>query len=80
MREKNNVIIGGRYRHYKGNKYVVLAVGRNSEDPDEELVVYQGLYTDEKYGENPTWIRPEKMFLEKVTIDGKKVSRFEPIK
>jgi hypothetical protein len=76
----SKIIIGGKYRHYKGNKYVVLAVGKNSENPDEELVVYQGLYTDEKFGENPIWIRPKKMFLKKVIVNGKKISRFEPIK
>jgi hypothetical protein len=75
--EKNNIIVGMVYRHYKGNDYVVLAVGRNSENPDEELVVYQGSYTDEKYGENPTWIRPKKMFLEKVIVNGKKMDRFK---
>ena len=77
---ENKIIIGMVYRHYKGNDYVVLAVGRNSENPDEELVVYQGLYTDEKYGKNPTWIRPEKMFLEKVVINGKKIPRFKLLK
>ena len=29
----------GRYRHYKGNEYVVIGVARHSET-DEELVVY----------------------------------------
>jgi len=77
---ENKIIIGMVYRHYKGSDYVVLALGRNSENPDEELVVYQGLYTDEKFGENPIWIRPKKMFLKKVIVNGKKISRFEPIK
>ena len=77
--EKDKIIIGMVYRHYKGNDYVVLTVGRNSENPDEELVVYQGLYTDEKYGENPTWIRPKRMFFEKVTVNCKKIDRFKKL-
>ena len=76
---KNKIIVGGRYRHYKGNEYVVLAVGRNSENTDEGLVVYQGQYDDLKFGHRPIWIRPEKMFLDQVIINGKKLDRFEII-
>ncbi|MBI2309751.1 DUF1653 domain-containing protein [Candidatus Collierbacteria bacterium] len=78
--KKNEIIVGGRYRHYKGNEYVVLAVGRNSENPDEELVIYQGLlYDDKKFGKNPIWIRPKKMFLGKVVINGNNIDRFKKI-
>ena len=76
---KNKIIVGGRYRHYKGNEYVVLAVGRNSESTEEELVVYQGQYDDPKFGHHPIWIRPKKMFLEKVIVNGKKLDRFKKI-
>ena len=48
-------------------------MGRHSESL-EELVVYQGLY-----GDNPIWVRPLDMFLEKVVINGKKVPRFKYI-
>lgn len=78
--KENKIIIGGRYRHYKGNEYVVLAVGRNSENPNEELVVYQGQYDDPKFGHHPIWIRPKKMFLEKVIVNGKKFPRFRLLK
>mgnify|MGYP001620056694 CR=1 FL=1 len=74
--KENKVIIGGYYRHFKGNKYVILAVGRNSENHDEELVVYQGQYSDPKFGNHPIWIRPKKIFLEVVVINGKKIPRF----
>ena len=77
---KDKVIIDGHYRHYKGHEYVVLAVGRNSENTEEELVVYQGLYTDDKFGKNPIWIRPKKMFLERVVVNGKKIPRFKLLK
>ena len=61
----------GRYRHYKGNEYIVLGVARHSET-DEELVVYRP-----DYGEQGLWVRPKEMFLEKVEVDGKQVPRFE---
>jgi hypothetical protein len=58
---------------------VVLAVGRNSENPEEELVVYQGQYDDPKFGRHPIWIRPKKMFLGKVIVNGKRIDRFKKI-
>ena len=61
----------GRYRHYKGNEYIVLGVARHSET-DEELVVYRP-----DYGEQGLWVRPKEMFLETVEVDGKQVPRFQ---
>ena len=60
----------GIYRHYKGNDYEVLMVARHSET-EEEMVVYRALYGD--YG---VWVRPYKMFVEKVEVDGVLVDRF----
>ena len=64
-------ILPGRYRHYKGNFYEVLAVARHSET-EEELVVYRKLYDD-----HSLWVRPLGMFLESVVVDGCEVPRFE---
>ncbi len=64
----------GRYRHYKGKFYQVIAEARHSETL-EEMVVYQALYKT-KFGKNLLWVRPKKMFLEEIVIDGKKVKRF----
>ncbi len=61
----------GRYRHYKGNEYIVLGVARHSET-QEELVVYR-----QDYGERGLWVRPQAMFQETVEVDGKQVPRFE---
>lgn len=61
----------GKYRHYKGKMYEVLGVAKHSETL-EEFVVYWALY-----GKNELWARPLKMFLEKVEVEGKKVSRFK---
>ena len=66
----------GKYQHFKGNFYKVLGTAHHSETL-EELVVYQALYTHKKFGKNSLWIRPVKMFLEKVTHEGKKVPRFK---
>lgn len=63
----------GRYRHYKGNEYIVIGVARHSET-DEELVVYR-----QDYGERGLWVRPKQMFLETVTVDGREVARFQCI-
>ncbi len=63
----------GKYRHYKGKEYEVIGIAKHSETL-EELVVYRALY-----GNNELWVRPKKMFLEKVLVDGKEVFRFEYI-
>lgn len=64
----------GRYRHYKGNFYEVIGTARHSET-DELLVVYRCLY-----GDKSLWVRPLMMFREYVTLAGRRVPRFEPVK
>ncbi|MBF0299771.1 MAG: DUF1653 domain-containing protein [Oligoflexia bacterium] len=68
----------GKYQHYKGNFYEVIGVAHHRETL-EELVVYRALYNHEIYGDNSLWVRPKKMFLETVVVDGKEVLRFTPI-
>jgi hypothetical protein len=65
----------GVYQHYKGKKYLVLGTAKHSETL-EELVVYISLYENK---ESSLWVRPLKMFLENVDVDGKKVERFKKI-
>ena len=60
----------GRYRHYKGNEYEVIAMARHSETL-EWMVVYQALY-----GDGGLWVRPAAMFAENVVVDGKTLPRF----
>lgn len=67
----NGTVKTGRYRHYKGNEYIVMGVARHSET-DEELVVYRP-----DYGERGLWVRPKEMFLESVKVDGRDVPRFD---
>ena len=68
----------GIYRHYKGKMYEVLGVARHTETP-EKFVVYRALYRT-RFGKESLWIRPIKMFMEKVEIDGKMFARFQFVK
>lgn len=63
----------GKYRHFKGKEYEVIAVAKHSETL-EELVVYKALY-----GEEGIWVRSLAMWNEEVARDGKIVNRFEKI-
>ena len=70
----NSAMKLGKYKHSKtGNFYQVIAIAKNSET-NEDFVVYEALY------DNPAsklWIRPKKMFLEEVKVEGRIVPRFE---
>jgi hypothetical protein len=61
----------GKYRHFKGNEYEVIAIAKHSETL-EETVVYKALYGDGGY-----WVRPASMWNETVIKDGKTFKRFE---
>lgn len=63
--------IGSKYRHFKGNEYLVLHVAKHSETL-EEYVVYQALY-----GERGIWIRTLEMFMGMKEVDGRPAYRFE---
>lgn len=71
--------INGIYQHYKGNKYKVINIVRHSETT-EEMVLYQPLYVSKDFPDNKMWVRPLKMFLEKVEIEDKKIARFKLLK
>ena len=62
------------YRHFKGGRYKLLYIAKDSEDPSLELVVYQALY-----GDRGIWVRPKEMFFSDVERDGYKGPRFAPI-
>ncbi|MCR4925987.1 MAG: DUF1653 domain-containing protein [Clostridiales bacterium] len=68
-----NEIKKGIYQHFKGNRYEVLCVAKNSETL-EEMVVYQALY-----GDGDIWVRPASMWDEEVEYQGEKVKRFKLI-
>ena len=66
-------ILPGRYRHFKGNEYEVIAITKHSETL-EDMVVYRALY-----GEYGLWVRPASMWNETVERDGKTYRRFTRI-
>ena len=63
-------ILPGRYRHFKGNEYEVIAIARHSET-EEPMVVYRALY-----GDCGVWVRPAEMWNEQIVRDGKTYTRF----
>lgn len=63
----------GKYKHYKGNEYEVIALAKHSETL-EPMVVYRALY-----GDHGVWVRPAYMWNEVVRVDGKEVLRFAKI-
>lgn len=74
MNEENiNKIKIGKYEHYKSKQYEVVGIARHSETL-EDLVVYKALY-----GNYDLWVRPLKMFLEEIEVEGKKIPRFRYI-
>ena len=60
----------GKYRHFKGNVYEVVAIAKHSETL-EDMVVYRSLKN-----ENDVWVRPLSMWLEAVEHEGRIVTRF----
>lgn len=63
----------GKYKHFKGNEYLVIGLARHSET-DETMVIYKALY-----GDGELWARPLSMWNETVERDGVKFKRFEYI-
>ncbi len=59
----------GKYRHFKGNEYEVIALATHSET-GERMVVYRALYG------GGVWVRPADMWNESVERDGKTYKRF----
>lgn len=58
------------FRHFKGNPYRLIHTAKDAETM-ERMVVYQALYGSHGY-----WVRPEKMFFERIVRDGKEFPRF----
>ena len=65
-----NEIKLGKYRHFKGNEYEVIAIAKHSETC-EDYVVYKALYDD-----GGMWVRPASMWNETVERDGVTYKRF----
>ena len=63
----------GKYRHFKGNEYLLLHIARHSETLDE-MVVYKALY-----GDCGVWVRPASMWNEMVHTKAYNGPRFQYI-
>lgn len=66
-----DIVTGGIYTHYKGNRYQVIGIATHSETM-EQMVVYKALY-----GEGGIWVRPARMWNELVEVYGTRVPRFK---
>lgn len=68
---------GDIVRHFKGNRYEILYLAKDSET-QEDVVVYRALY-----GEGGVWVRPKAMFLSPVDRekypDATQTHRFEKV-
>ena len=65
-------IVPGIYEHYKGKKYFVLGLSRNTET-NEVCVVYRPLYETDW----PQLVhRNAEMFFEEVIVEGRRMPRF----
>lgn len=69
-KQASSIPIGSIWEHYKKKHYQIIAIARHSETL-EELIVYQGLY-----GSKEVWVRPVKMFLETIDMEGNPTARF----
>lgn len=69
----------GRYKHFKGNIYEVVALAHDCEDPDKIVVVYKSEYETPKYPKGTIWVRPINNFTETVQRDGESFQRFTKI-
>jgi hypothetical protein len=72
----NLLLKPGKYRHYKGKEYEVIGVAKHSETL-EDMVVYKALYESDKFDMDQLWVRPLSIFTEKISVEGKEISRFE---
>ncbi|MBQ2659871.1 DUF1653 domain-containing protein [Candidatus Saccharibacteria bacterium] len=57
----HEILPGHVYRHFKGNKYIVLDIVEYSEDENEKMVIYQALYAP-----GVKYARPLSMFASEV--------------
>lgn len=67
----------GRYKHFKGGLFRVIAVAMHSETL-EPMVVYRHLYHHTGDATlHQLWVRPAPMFTEQVVRDGYSGPRFQ---
>lgn len=65
----------GKYQHYKGGQYEVIANGL-LESTEQPVVVYKALYSNPK---SEVWVRTESDFTAMVEVDGQTRPRFKKL-
>ena len=73
------LVIGGKYQHYKGGLYKLICQAK-LEDTLEDVIIYQALYHSEEFGKEAFWVRKKDNFFENVNLNKKWVPRFRYIK
>ena len=63
MDKEQKIFVGGVYKHYKGNLYKIIALGKDSETC-EDVIVYQSKTTGD------VWVRPRSMWNNVVDTNG----------
>lgn len=53
------IIVNGIYKHYKGNLYQVIALGKDSETL-HDVVIYKSI------DDGKVWVRPVSMWFEQI--------------
>lgn len=77
---------GATYQHYKGGLYQIIKIAYHTEiktinspgdiDDSVKMVVYRAIYTNPSLGADVWWVRPYRMFVEEIMVDGMLKPRF----
>lgn len=77
---------GAIYQHYKGGLYQIIKIAYHTEikdvnkpadvDDSVKMVVYRSLYANPSLGPDVWWVRPYRMFVEHIVVDGTTLPRF----
>jgi len=73
--DQNNKITTGFYRSHDNKIYMILGSGKDASSL-EDIVIYQSIFKDSKFGDYPIWIMPLSIFLGKICVNEKEVLRF----
>ena len=65
----------GKYKHYSGKEYEVIALSKDS-DTYEDYVVYQAQYNSPEFGDRFIRVKKQELFEMTVMVEGKEVKRF----
>ena len=71
----SKLVSGAIFRHYKNKIYIIDKIATHSETSERMVIYYEKKFS---YLPFPIyWVRPEKMFLETVNVNGKNIKRFK---